>query len=217
MNEKLNHMRKGIFWSLAVAGTMVFAACSSGESEETVEETAVDICFYKYNDASSEFSWTAYKTTDKVAVGGTFNEIEIKGDEASDDPVALIESMSFSMKTESVETNNIERNGKIASLFFGVINTPSIDGKVKELNDDGKAIIEVKMNDVSADVEGDYTLVDGKFTFDATIDVSMWNAMAGIESLNEACYDLHTGEDGVSKLWSEVTLSFSTQLSSDCD
>ncbi len=217
MNEKKKLMRKGIFWSLAVAGTMVFAACGSEESEEKVDEKPLDICFYDYNDASSEFSWTAYKTTDKVAVGGTFNDIEIMSDGSSDDPKALIESMSFSMKTESVETNNIERNGKIATLFFGVINTPSIDGKVKELKDDGKAIIEVTMNDMSVDVEGDYTLVDGKFTFDSSVDVSKWNAMAGIESLNEACKDLHTGEDGVSKLWSEVTLSFTTQLSSDCD
>lgn len=210
-------MKKGIFWSLAIAGTMVFASCGGGEGEEVVEETPLEICFYKYNNASSEFSWTAYKTSAKVGVGGTFNEIEISGDESSDDPITLLESMTFSMNTASVETNNEERNGKIANLFFGTINTPTIDGSVKELNDSGKAIIEVTMNGVSVDIEGDYTLVDGKFDFSSSIDVSSWNAGAGIETLNTACYDLHTGEDGVSKLWSEVTLAFSTQLESDCD
>jgi hypothetical protein len=217
ITAKKYQMKKGIVWSLAIAGTMVFASCGGGEAEEVVEETPVEICFYKYNDASSEFSWTAYKTTAKVEVGGTFNEIEITGDESADDPIALLESMKFSMKTESVETNNEERNGKIANLFFGTINTPTIDGSVKELNDDGKAIIEVTMNGVSVDVEGDYTLVDGKFDFNTSIDVSSWNAGTGIETLNTACYDLHTGDDGVSKLWSEVALSFSTQLESDCD
>lgn len=211
----MNQMRKGIFWSLAIAGTMVFASC--GENEEVVEETPLEICFYKYNDASSEFAWTAYKTTEKKPVGGSFNEIEITGDESSDDPIALIESMKFSMKTASVETNNDDRNQKIANLFFGTINTPIINGSVKELNDDGKAIIAVTMNGVSVDVEGDYTLVDGKFSFNATIDVSSWNGMLGIETLNEACYDLHAGDDGVSKTWSEVALSFSTQLETDCD
>ncbi|MFK7785809.1 MAG: YceI family protein [Crocinitomicaceae bacterium] len=211
-------MKKGIFWSVAIAGTMVFASCGGGEGEEeVVDETPVEICFYTYNNGSSEFSWTAYKTSAKVGVGGTFNEIEITGDESSDDPIALLESMEFSMKTASVETNNEERNGKIASLFFGTINTPTIDGSVKELNDSGKAIIEVTMNGVSVDIEGDYTLVEGKFDFNASIDVSSWNAGVGIETLNTACYDLHTGDDGVSKLWSEVTLAFSTQLKSDCD
>ncbi|MDG1331627.1 MAG: YceI family protein [Crocinitomicaceae bacterium] len=209
-------MKKGIFWSLAVVGTMIFASCG-GEAEEVEQEAPLEICIYKYNNGSSEFSWTAYKTTAKVAVGGTFNEIEITGDQSSDDAVALIESMKFSMNTESVETNNVERNGKIANLFFGVINTPTIDGSVKKLKDDGKAVIEVTMNGVSADVEGDYSLVDGKFSFNTSVDVSIWNAMLGIETLNEACYDLHSGDDGVSKLWTEVALSFSTQLESDCD
>ncbi len=208
-------MRKGIVWSMAIAGTMIFASC--GGNEEVKEETPLEICFYAYDSTSTVFAWTAYKTNAKAPVAGTFNEIIITGETSSDNPVAMIESMKFSMKTASVETQNPERNGKIASLFFGTINTPSIDGRVKKLKDNGKAIIEVSMNGMKADVEGDYTFVDGKFTFDTTVDVSIWNAMLGIQALNTACKELHTGDDGVSKLWSEVTLSFSTQFISDCN
>lgn len=209
-------MKKGIYWSLAIAGTLVFASCG-GEVEEVVDETPLEICFYEYDNASTEFAWTAYKTTEKKPVGGTFNEIEITSDAASDDPITLIESMKFSMNTASVETNDESRNEKVARLFFGTINTPTIDGSVKELKDDGKAVIEVTMNGVSVDIEGDYTLEDGKFSFSASVDVSSWNAVLGIEALNTECKDLHTGEDGVSKTWSEVALSFSTKLTSDCD
>ena len=209
-------MKKGIIWSLAIAGTLVFASC--GDSEEVVvEETPLEICFYTYDSTATEFAWTSYKTTEKKPVGGTFNVIDITSDGSSDNPIALIESMKFSMKTASVETNNEERNGKIANLFFGTLNTASIDGSVKKLKDNGKAVIEVSMNGVSADIEGDYTLVDGKFTFDTSVDVSIWNAILGIQTLNAECYDLHAGDDGVSKLWTEVALSFSTQLISDCD
>lgn len=208
-------MKKGIFWSCAIAGTLVFASC--GGNEEVVDEKPLEICFYEYDSTSTEFAWTAYKTTDKVAVSGSFNDIEITSDGSSDNPIALIESMKFSMKTASVETNNEERNGKIANLFFGTLNTSSIDGSVKKVKDNGKAIIEVKMNGTSADVEGDYTFVDGKFSFTTSVDVSIWNAMQGIKTLNAACKELHTGGDGVSKLWSEVALSFSTQFKSDCD
>ncbi|MFT5582308.1 MAG: hypothetical protein ACI9G9_001573 [Psychromonas sp.] len=35
-------------------------------------------------------------------------------------------------------------------------------------------------------------------------------------ALNTICKDLHTGDDGVSKLWSEVDLNFSTVLQTDC-
>ena len=96
---------------------MVFASC--GDNEEVVEDAPLEICFYEYDSTSTEFAWTAYKTSDKVAVGGTFNEIEITSDGSSDNPMSLIESMKFSMKTASVETQNEERNGKIANLFFG--------------------------------------------------------------------------------------------------
>lgn len=208
-------MKKGIFWSCAIAGTLLFASC--GGSEEVVEETPLDFCFYTYDSTSTVFGWTAYKTNAKAPVSGTFNEIEITGETSSDNGIALIESLKFSMKTASVETQNPERNGKIASFFFGTINTQSIDGRVKKLKDNGKAIIEVSMNGMKSDIEGDYTFVDGKFTFDTTVDVKIWNALSGIQALNTVCKELHTGEDGVSKLWSEVALSFSTQLISDCD
>lgn len=208
-------MKKGKLISMAFVGALMLASC--GGTEEVKEEAPLEICFYTYDSTATEFSWTAYKFNEKTPVGGTFNEIEITSDGSSDDLKGLIESMKFSMKTASVETQNPERNEKIARLFFGTIKTPSIDGRVKKLKDNGKAVIEVKMNGVAVDVEGDYTLVDGKFSFDTSVDMKLWNALSGISTLNAECKDLHTGADGVSKLWSEVALSFSTQFTSDCD
>ena len=91
-------MKKGMIWSLAIAGTMVFASCGDNV-EEVVEDTPLDICFYTYDSTATEFAWTAYKTTDKVAVGGTFDKISITSDGSSDNPTALLESMKFSIKT----------------------------------------------------------------------------------------------------------------------
>lgn len=209
-------MKKGILYSLAIAGTMMFASCGS-ETEEVTEKEPLEICFYTYDSLSTELTWTAYKTSAKVPVGGTFDDIQITSDGSSDDPTALLESMKFSIKTGSVNSASEERDPKIIQYFFGTINTTSIDGRLKKLKDNGKAIVEISMNGVKADVEGDYTFVDGKFTFDTSVEMKMWNAVAGIDALNAACDDLHTGDDGVSKLWSEVTLSFSTQFTSDCN
>ena len=208
-------MKKGRLVSMAFVGALVLASC--GGTEEVKEETPLKICFHAYDSTASEFTWTAYKFNEKTPVSGTFNEIEITCDGSSDDLNALIESMKFSMKTASVETQNPERNEKIARIFFGTINTPTIDGRVKKLKDNGKAIVQVKMNGMAIDVEGDYTLVDGKFTFDTSVDMKMWNALSGINALNTECDELHKGADGKSKLWSEVALSFSTQFTSDCD
>ena len=198
-------------------GLILSMQSCGGEAKTEAAKEVEKACFYTYNSGSSVLEWTAFKFTEKTPVKGTFNEIKIEGMESSDDPKKLIESLTFTIETSSVETQNEERNGKIVKLFFGTIATPQITGKVKSLGEDGKATIEIKMNNLSQDVQGSYTLIDGKFAFNATIDVMKWNGGNGIKELNTACKDLHTGADGVSKLWSEVDLSFTTELSSDCE
>lgn len=210
-------MKKGISIYAILALGLIVAACS-GEPETATDskEDAQVACFYKYNDGATTFEWTAFKTNEKLPVRGGFNEIKVES-EASDDPIAVLESITFSMKTASVETNDESRNGKVAKFFFETINTPTITGKVKSINENGKAIITVTMNGIDVDIEGDYTLDEGDFSFSSTVDVSSWNALSGITALNKECNDLHKGKDGVSKLWTEVALSFTTTLSSDCD
>ena len=197
---------------------LIVSSCKdSGDTQGAETATSETVgCFYSYNKGTSNFEWTAFKTSDKVPVKGSFNEITVES-ESGDDAKAVIESIRFSMKTSSVETNDESRNGKISKHFFELINTPTIDGKVKSLGEKNKATITVSMNGVDVDIKGDYTLDDRIFTFKSTIDVSAWNALSGIKALNKECNDLHTGPDGVSKLWSEVDLSFSTTLKSDCD
>ena len=198
------------------ASVVMMTACSGEETTAEKEQDQVEICQYSYNHGSTTLEWTAYKTNDKVGVPGGFNEIMVES-ETSEDPIDVIESISFTINTSSVETNNEDRNGKVAEHFFGTINTEEITGSIKELKDDGNAVIEIYMNGIAFNIEGPYELDGSDFSFETSIDVVNWNALSGIEALNEVCKDLHTGKDGVSKLWSEVTLSLSTSLSSDCD
>ena len=202
---------------LSFASLFIGISGCKGDSESKEETTTQEsACFYSYNSEMTVLEWTAFKFTDKTPVKGTFNEIKIEGIERSDDPEKLIESLKFTIPTASVETQNEERNGKIAKLFFGTIGTENITGKVKHLGDNGKATIEIEMNKMKEDVVGDYTLDGAKFTFSALIDVMKWDGQPGINALNSACKDLHTGTDGKSKLWSEIELSFTTELLSDC-
>jgi len=206
--------------TLFLAFSALFIGLSSCGGDKTATEDATQQeknCFYSYNSGSTVLEWTAFKFTEKTGVNGTFNKITIEGMEKSDDPKKMIESLAFSIETASVETQNEERNGKIVKLFFGSIATPMITGKVKSLSDNGKATIEIEMNKMKKDVVGQYTLENGIFDFSATIDVLNWNAGNGITTLNTVCKELHTGADGKSKLWSEVDLSFTTELMSDCD
>ncbi|MEN9998516.1 MAG: hypothetical protein RI922_1506 [Bacteroidota bacterium] len=192
-------------------------SCSSDpKTEETKAEETKTNCMYSYDSSNSSLVWTAFKFTEKKGVEGTFNVISVESEGAQMDAKKLLESISFNIETSSVETQNEERNGKIAKLFFGTIGTETIKGNIKSLSDNGKATIEIEMNNIKKDVVGEYTLEDANFSFTATIDVLDWKAGSAISALNTACKDLHTGADGKSKLWSEVDLSFTTNLKKEC-
>lgn len=198
-------------FSFLVFGILTFTGCSESTSESSSEKEEV---IYSYDETSSILEWTAFKFTNKTGVKGTFNEISISGISESNDPKELIESLGFTIPTNSVETNDPDRNLKIATFFFGTISTDELRGKVIKLRDDGKAEIEVQMNGITKKVIGTYSLKDALFAFNATIDVLNWSADPGIQALNAQCVDNHTGTDGVIKLWSEVDLSFTTKLKS---
>lgn len=206
-------MIRKINYSLLLVASVIIGACSSGE-EKTAE--AASSCTYSYDEESSVLEWTAFKFSEKAPVKGTFNQMKIDALSGAETPKEMIESMSFSIETGTVETQNEERNGKIAKYYFETTNTPKITGKVKSLSDNGKATVEITMNGKPVDVLGTYSLEGETFSFAATIDVAKWDALEGINTLNEICKDLHTGADGKSKLWSEVDLSFSTTLKKEC-
>ncbi|MBB79073.1 MAG: hypothetical protein CL844_10280 [Crocinitomicaceae bacterium] len=193
------------------------SSCKSDSEKSNIKQLeSPSSCFYSYNEGTTKFSWEAYKTSERVGVLGGFNEIEVKS-KKFDDPISVIESISFEINTSSVETNNLERNGKILKYFFETINTPTIKGSIISLNDDGTCKINIKMNLLSYDVIGKYSLAENIFSFTSIVDVSSWNAMSGIIALNNVCRDVHTGKDGISKLWPQVRLSLTTKLKSDCD
>lgn len=203
---------KKIFFS-GLVGLSLFASCGSDATE--AKEEKKEFCIYSYNNNSSEFEWEAYKTGGKIPVKGGFNLISVYS-EASENAFEMLESITFEMETASVESNDETRNVNIAKYFFETINTEKIEGHFVSVREDGKATIAVAMNGIEFEFDGDYQYNDDLFTFNAIVDVSSWNALPGIEALNEQCHELHMGEDGDSKLWSEVALRFSTRISKEC-
>ena len=208
-------------WMLLMLTGVLFACGSEETTTEETDRKVVQNCIYEYNPVQSKLDWTAYKFLSKAGVGGTFKEIRVEGDTRGGDPKAIISSLSFSIPITSIETNDPSRNGKIQNFFFGSLeNTELISGRVVSLGDDGKAVLAITMNGITQDVEGSYTLEDNVFTYNTEIDVLNWNAEAGLTALNTECEGLHTdieNGDTESKLWPDVTISFTTSLTKNCD
>jgi len=214
-------MKNTKFLFIALAGLMISSCAEGTDDTASADVDNKETCLYSYSAENSELKFTAYKFLGKTGVGGTFNEINVKGGEENESAIAVLESLSFEIPVSSIATKDEGRDEKIKEHFFGQINTPTLTGKVVRINEEANsATLIITMNEVSNEVRGKYTLNDGAFTFDTEINVNDWQANEGIVRLNEVCKDLHTDHangDTESKLWPDVTLSFVTQLKKNCN
>ena len=75
------------------------------------------------------------------------------------------------------------------------------------LKSDGTGTIDLKMNGVQKKIPIKHITSGQLVELEGKLNLEDWNAQSALESLSKACFDLHKGEDGISKTWSEVGLS----------
>lgn len=208
-------MNKFSIWALALSFPLFFAC--KGESTSDNQAPMAAACSYSYDASSTTLEWTAFKFTERAGVKGTFDHISIDGINEAESAEGLLNSLNFSIHTVSVNSDKPERDEKINKHFFETLNTPYIEGKVVSVDlVKNTASVSIRMNNIEKTVSGEALLKDDVFSFHTMIDVNDWKGQKAVQALNTVCDSLHTGPDGISKLWSEVELSFTTKLSVTC-
>ena len=207
-------MKKISLLLFLVATTFQFSSCKSyaNKYKNGTQIEKVPAAAFVVENAKNDINFTAYKTTEKVAVGGKFTRVDvISGGEGASVKEA-IHNTEFSIPVTTLATKDSSRDYKIRKFFFGVMeNTDLLKGKLL-INDETTGTAKITMNGETKDVPFTYTIKDKIFNMKATIDVNDWNASAALAKLNEVCKLLHTGADGVSKTWSEVALDITSSF-----
>lgn len=200
-----------------LTASLALFAVSCSNNETVVDETPnIQECYYTVNESSVVVNWVAYKFTEKEPVQGTFNEVNITGFQTLNSLDNLISGLSFEIPINSINSNNPERDGKIQETFFGSLaETSVIKGYVVSANKD-ELTLSLSLNGLTKEVKGTSTFENGLYTFKANLDLKVFNASAAVDALNELCYDLHIGADGISKLWDEVEIRFQCRVNEDC-
>lgn len=161
---------------------------------------------FSLDTSTAKIKWTAYKTTDKIAVKGEFTKISITNTKTSKNVSELINGIEFSIPVSSIFSNNEDRDNKIQQFFFGVMdNTQLLSGKIN-ITDDKTGSITITMNAMTNSFPITYTLSENEFSMTGVMNLEDWNGQAAIESLNKACFDLHKAADGISKTWNDVQI-----------
>lgn len=161
----------------------------------------------------SGVEWTAYKTTDKVAVSGRFDVVLVK--DAKEDgktPEEVLEGANIIASVATLNSDQIDRDQKLKDILFGnMINTSEIKGKLHFR--EGKTFLNLTLNNVSKEYEVKSSFENKTFTIETDVDLMDFNTAKAMDALNQACLELHKGADGVSKTWSEVHIKGQVEFS----
>lgn len=170
------------------------------ETETTeAKEAAVT---YQVSDKGSEIYWTGYKFTNKTAVKGKFKTIEVTNAPVANSPVEAFNGVAFSIPTSSIFSDNEERDGKLKTLFFDIMDTTElITGTFSTKGEE--IFVNLKLNNVMKTVPLTSKISDRHVKLNGTINILDFGAEKAFNSIHKACELLHTGEDGVSKTWEE--------------
>ena len=197
-------MKKIINFSLIIVLSIAIFSC---ENEKKQKEKPVAEASYSIDAEKSSVQWTGYKTTDKVAVNGTFKEISILEMNSGSTAVDALEGLEFEIPVSSIYSKDTIRDGKLMRLFFGVMeNTLSLKGKFS-VKDASNGNIALSMNGLTKELPFTYDMSKDTIMINATMDLNIWETQNARASIHEACLELHTGADGVSKTWDEVGIS----------
>lgn len=217
---------KKLFIPIAVFTALLISSCGSSDngsdtsSNEGNTEAKEEICFYHYSEGSAAVRWTAFKTNDKVGVGGQFDVVNVTAGEKSTKITEVLETIKFNISTSSTNTANADRDKKIVEHFFNTMeSTDIILGQVKSAtgdNNSGTCVFYLTLNNVEKEVTLDYTVKDDVITLTGEIDMTDFGAESAVEAINKACEALHTGADGVSKTWPNVELAIEAKLTKEC-
>jgi hypothetical protein len=158
---------------------------------------------------SLEIRWTAYKTTKKIPVNGTFKNTEWKNILTAGSPEKCLEKLYFKTVTPSVFTANPERDRTIYEYLFGkMLEGNVIEGRMKKIIPGRNYMqIFIRMNGIEKQIDFHYRKTGHTLTAEAVIDLTKdFQAGEALYFLHTACEDKHTGPDGISKTWPDVKL-----------
>ncbi|ALJ05202.1 hypothetical protein APS56_08730 [Pseudalgibacter alginicilyticus] len=202
--------------SLVLIALAIGIVSCKNEKKETKSETQIESAItekFVVKPEATSVEWTAYKTTEKLPVGGEFKILKFENKEGAT-PQEALNNLNFSIPISSLFTNDATntRDAKIMESFFGaMLDTEFLKGTIN-LKDSAYSAT-ITMNGVTKDLPLKVSITEERrVSMTGTMLLKDWDALEALESLNKACFDLHKGPDGVSKTWDEVAINVNTYL-----
>jgi hypothetical protein len=205
IQHKIQHKMNKISLLILGLAFVTFTSCKNEEKTEILTETKEEVKGLTIVNDSTKVKWTAFKTTDKVAVGGSFTQIELKDVKTGNTPEEVLEGVAFSIPVSSLFTNNEDRDYKLKTIFFATLKNTELLSGILNFRDN-QLFMTLSMNDVTKQIPLKYTFENNLLNMKTTLNLNDFGGETALAAINKACYELHKGPDGVSKTWETVDI-----------
>jgi len=201
-------MKKIIVVALGIVSLCSYSCKEVKKKDKQVVETTTEETFKLVKD-STKVSFTAYKTTEKLPVGGKFTTINITEINSGATALEAMNGTTFTIPVSSLFTNDATgtRDPKIIEFFFGVMENTTLISGVFNVAEGEKCSIDVTLNGQTSTIPLTHEKKsENAYAFNGVMNLENWDALNAVAAINKACEALHTGQDGISKTWSEVAV-----------
>lgn len=174
-------------------------------------------CTYGLDQKSVVIGYTAYKTTQKVGVKGSFKKSDVHGKLTASSFSGLLQGLQVTVDLSSSDTANPVRDKTLADFFFSKLK-PAVSGKIKNVSEQDKTfVLDLDLNGKHHDVPMTYAVAgESSFSATGTLNLTDFDGDSALTSLHIKCSDLHKGPDKVSKTWPDVTLNLKGVIAKSC-
>jgi len=206
-------------FSLSTPTLAHFTAPETATMANAIEMKTAGNCTYEVNPDSVKVNWTAFKTTDRVGVTGSFKQMELDGPTRAESFEELLKGITVTLNSRAVNLNDTLKEQNLISYFFEKLVDENFTGQITAVNENDQTfILSLSLNGQVQEIPMTYSYdpSSGKIEAKGRIDLLNHQAENALRSLNEKCFDLHKGPDGVSKTWPDVDLLLQAEVKSDC-
>lgn len=152
-----------------------------------------------------DVKWTGFKTERKVGVSGTFQDIKLMI-QKSEDFKLFLKSAYVKIDTLKIDSKMPFRDKNITSTLFSLDSAKNIDAKIIDVKGDdkkGTLVLSLTMNQVTKNVEMNYTVEDSKVKAEGRIEILDYALSNSFNEFAQKCKVFHQ-----SKTFSNVDISF---------
>lgn len=196
-------------------------------------------CRYSIEPQQTSMNWTAYKTTAKVAVNGSFKNIKVKAPRKKKTIEEIIQKLSFSIDPagvyiESKEQQETEKgkkerekiNRNLVKFFFNKLKPAlKIKGRVKSMSL-SQIHLDLKFNEIKKKVSLNYKYLEPQFidadnsmipiSVEGSINLDDWMAQKALHRLSISGYDDVKGKDNIPIIWNTINLKINAKFKKTC-